>query len=118
MQKKRRVATRHVNYTTNAIILPNAFDYLKTLVSGVSISVDAIRYPRLYEEGPPAQVEQNISVYVHSPIEVFLNDVINGDTVRTLPEAFEFARQRNLAGIYIFGYKEAGKYVSFNVNAF
>ncbi len=113
-----QVPTRHVNYTTNAVALPKAFDELKTLVSGVSVSLDAIRYPHLFKEGPPAQVEENIATYVHSPIKVFLNYVINGETVRTLPEAVEFARQRGLAGLYILGYKEAGKGVPFSVADF
>ncbi len=75
------VPTRHVNYTTNEVSPPRDFDRLKNLVSGISVSVDTLRYPRMLEEGAPKQVEKTIAACVDSPIQVILKYVVNETTL-------------------------------------
>lgn len=96
---------KHVNYTTNGVKLPKNFSKVEELVSGISISLDTLRFPNLFSGGIPKQILDNLHVYQDSAIQVIINFVISEENFNDLTKLCDFLETNDLQIVYLLSIK-------------
>ncbi|MBD3352935.1 MAG: radical SAM protein [Candidatus Lokiarchaeota archaeon] len=111
-----KIPIKHINFTTNALELRHKVDVLSDYISGISISIDTLRYPKMFDHSLPDNLANNLKIYADSPMQIFLNYVIDETNQDTIIEAAQFAYERDLNGIYFLGMKRRDKKNFINKN--
>jgi len=117
-KEEAKIPVKHVNYTTNGVMLPNNFKEVQRLVSGISISLDTLRYPDLFTKGIPPIIKKNLEFYQKSPIQVIVNFVINEKNLHELNKLIPFLKENSLQRVYILSYKEVDYFFPFSRHEF
>jgi len=117
-KEEAKVPVKHVNYTTNGVMLPKNFEEVQKLVSGISISLDSLRYPDLFTNGIPPVIKKNLEIYQKSPIQVIVNFVINEKNLHELDKLIPFLKENGLQRVYILSYKEVDYFFPFSRHEF
>ncbi|MHA1522658.1 MAG: radical SAM protein [Promethearchaeota archaeon] len=97
---------KHVNYTTNGVSLPKYFEQVEDLVSGISISLDTLRYPKLFTEGIPDPIKRNLQEYKESKMQIVVNFVLSEENFYDLSQLPSFLLENGLQIVYLLSLKE------------
>ncbi|WP_457557977.1 radical SAM protein [Candidatus Harpocratesius sp.] len=100
---------KHVNYTTNGVKMPKNFFQVEQLVSGISLSLDTLRYPNLLNDGIPPVILKNLKMYQDSAIQVIINFVISEDNYLDLEYLCDFLEKYDLQIVYLLSIKRKAR---------
>ncbi len=96
---------KYVNYTTNAVQIPDNFEEVIQYADGISISIDSLRYPRLFTHGIPEWMKPQLVQYQDSPLPLALNFVVSQDNLKDLRFLADFTLENKFSGVYLLTLK-------------
>lgn len=96
---------KHVNFTTNGWQIPESLNSIANTVGGIAISIDNLRYPKLFSHGLPSTVEKNLKQYQQHEILLACNFVISPNHLEVLDILIQFLLKNHFKIVYLLGLK-------------